>query len=286
MAVWARTRRAIRYPVPISWFGDATGDYYVEVSMFSDDESSGLIIDELREFLANSTPRCRVDVTLPRALSMPASSHDDREVKYAKIREVVEKFKQRFAQANRKQLPLPITVDDVVFDVSASGLNVGYPGLINTDAFEVPTQEFVKIIRYRVGEKAKKRSKWTGDDLRKRYIIAIDSDQIFMDEDELSEALIGSGHCYQPPLKIPKRPIFPMITTATSSGWRAFLEKVHLIPLAQSIIDPYGCFITDSLTSNVSGVLLRVGSKVWFVPNPFADAQINDPNLVRFLDGP
>jgi hypothetical protein len=227
-------------PSPDISVQDETGDYYVEVSMFSDDETSGFIIDELRSFLADSKPHCRVDVSLPRALSIPASRHDDREVKYAKIREVVEKFKEGFARADRSKLPLQITVDDVVFDVSPSNLNVGYPGLINTDAFVVPTKKFVGIIRERVTEKAEKRSKWTGDNLRKRYIIAIDSDLHFMDDDELSKALI----------------------------------------------DPCGCFITDSLTSNVSGVLLRVGSKVWFVPNPFADAQINDPNLVRFLDGP
>jgi len=271
-------------PSPDILAHDKTGNYYVEVSMFSDDETSELIIDELRAFLADSTPPCRVDVSLPQALSLPANSHADRATKYAKIRQVVADFKPKFSSANRNQLPIHITVDGVMFDVFPSGLGKGYPGMVTTDAFQVPTQEYTKIIQYRVSEKSKKRLKWTGDNLDKRYVVAIDSDQITMNEVELYAALIGWGNSFQPPLRIPQRPIPPAIKNAANSGWRAFLENVHLIPLGQTIIDPYGCYLTDPVIANTSGVLLRVGSKLWFVPNPFADPQINDPNLVQFLN--
>ncbi|MGA2784229.1 MAG: hypothetical protein ABSF09_06000 [Candidatus Bathyarchaeia archaeon] len=73
---------------------DETGSYYVEVRRFSDDETSGIIIDELRRFLVDSTPHCRVDVLLPETLSLPANNHVARGIKQAKIREIIDKFKQ------------------------------------------------------------------------------------------------------------------------------------------------------------------------------------------------
>jgi hypothetical protein len=268
-------------PSPDILAQDKTGDYYVEVSMFSDDETSGLIVDELRAFLADSTPPCRVDVSLPQALSLPANSYADRSAKYAKIKQVLDHFKPKFSSANRKQLPLHITVNGAIFDVFPSDIGKSYPGMVSTDAFQVPTQQLIQIIQYRLSEKAKKRVKWTGDNLNKRYIVAIDCDQITVNDFELYPALIGWGNYYE--LKIPVQPIPPAITNAANSGWRTFLESVHLIPLGQTLINPYGCYLTDPLAANVSGVLFRVGSKLWFVPNPFAYTQINDTKLLQFL---
>jgi len=270
-------------PSPDILVRDNTGDFYVEVNMFSDDETSGLIVDELRPFLANSSPPCRVDVSLPQDLSLPANSRDERALKYAEAQQILDDFKPRFCSANLNKLPTQITVDGVVFDIFPSGLGKGYPGMVNTDLFQVPVQQLIQIIQYRVNEKAKKRLKWTGHNLSVRYIVAVDCDQITVNDFELYPALIGSGHCYQPPLRIPRRPIPPMITNAANSGWRTFLESVHLIPLGQTIIDPYGCYLTDPLMAHLSGVLFRVGSNLCFVPNPFADPQINDPKLQQFL---
>jgi len=268
-------------PSPDILAHDKTGDYYAEVSMFSDDDTSGLILDELRPFLSDSKPPCRVDVSLPQSLSLPANSYAERTTKYARIKKILDDFKPKFSTADRKRLPIRITVDDAVFDVFPSGLGKGYPGMVNTDAFVVPTQQIIQIIQYRVNEKAKKRLKWTGDNLNKRYIVAIDCDQVTVDDFELYPALIGVGNYYQgiPPAQ----PIPPAITDAANSGWRAFLESVDLIPLGHTIINPYGCYLTDPLAANVSGVLFRVGSKLWFVPNSFADPQINDPKILQFL---
>ena len=63
-------------PSPDILAHDNTGDFYVEVNMFSDDETSGIIVDDLRLFLADSRPPCRVDVSLPQDLSFPANSRE------------------------------------------------------------------------------------------------------------------------------------------------------------------------------------------------------------------
>jgi hypothetical protein len=268
-------------PSPDMLATDTTGEYYVEVNLFSDDETSGLIVDDLRAFLADSKPPCRVDVSLPQTLSLPANSYAERSTKYTQIKRILEDFKPKFTGTNRNKLPLHIKADGAVFDVSTSGLGKSYPGMVTTDAFQIPSQQIIQIIQYRLSEKAKKRLKWTGNNLDKRYIVAIDCDQITVNDFELYPALIGTGNYYQ--LKPPAQPIPAAITNAANAGWRTFLESVHLIPVGHTIINPYGCYLTDPLTANVSGVLFRVGSKLWFIPNPFADPKINDPKILQFL---
>jgi hypothetical protein len=61
-------------PSPDILTRDETGDYYVEVSMFSDDETSGLIIDDLRPFLAASAHLARSTCHFQRPCRFPPTT--------------------------------------------------------------------------------------------------------------------------------------------------------------------------------------------------------------------
>jgi hypothetical protein len=255
---------------------DSNGESYVEVTRFSDDDASGLIIDELRRLLDDPSRRYRVDVSLPEDLSMPVTDHAERQLKEEKARQVVEKFRQELGNKSLTKLPVDISVDGVTFRLSPSTSGGGYPGVIHHSLIVVPSGKYVDRIRYLVTWKAEKRVSWTGVHLKKPYVVAIDCEQAYVDEEDVVEAVLGSRTIehIMPPREVME---------AADRNWRSYLEEVHMIPKDRTYFMSYGVFLSKSICKHVSGVLFRREQKAWFVPNPFASDEINDSRLVNFL---
>jgi hypothetical protein len=267
---------------------DADGEYYVEVVRFSEDEAVFIIQEEMIRYLADPPKPYEVDVTLPADLSASATDCKEREVKESKARTVASKFKKTMNSTDPVQLPLCVKIDDVVFQFSSSPSGAGLP-IINFET-SVPSGKFVDRIRFLLTDrkqgKAIKRTTWTGEHLKKRYIVAIDCEQQ-VDEEDVVQALLGKRESYS--IAAPKKAVPPEVIEAAKKNWTVFLERVHLLPKGRTVFTSYGVYMTDAICRNVCGVLVyrrlvpRSESMVCFLPNPFAEDAINDSRLTRFI---
>lgn len=131
-------------------------------------------------------------------------------------------------------------------------------------------------IRYLVTSKAAKRQSWTDDHLKKWYFIAIDTEQAYLKEDDVIRAVLG--HTITEHI-IPLREV----EEAAEKCWRPFLERTNLISKDRTYLATKGVFLSDVICTNVSGLIVRKDQHVWFVPNPFAADEINDPKLMTYL---
>jgi hypothetical protein len=255
---------------------DAYGDYFVEVAQLTEDEALTIILDELRSFLDDPSKPYRVDLKLPDSLSLPVTDYNERQVKEDAAKKIVSDFKTRFPGLNLAQLPVEVTIGGVSFRIVPCGMNKGYPGLVDSSVIVVPSHKYVKRLRYLVEKKAAKRSDWTGNDLKRPYIVAIDCEQVYLFEEDIDEALLGSRETYH---CIPPR----LVEQAASKGWSEYLVEIHMIPADRTMFKSYGLYLTRTLAQNVSGVLVRRDRNFWFTPNPFAYDEINAPSLANFV---
>ena len=88
----------------------------------------------------------------------------------------------------------------------------------------------------------------------------------------------------------PGEPSFPdyfeleIVTFAKENGWKDFLENVGFDPKSNAHIREPGIFINNNpIFKNVTGVITRIQDHLQVVPNPFADKQINSPNLEQII---
>jgi len=128
---------------------------------------------------------------------------------------------------------------------------------------------------------------WTAEHLRRCYFIGIDCEQAHVHQDDVDIALVGMTVTQWGDLPMPKVELGDEVRLAAAKGWKRFLEEKHVIPSSRTYLDPSkkGVFFTDSDTRNVSGVLVRFkNASVYFLPNPFAYDQINDPRIVSYLN--
>jgi len=255
---------------------DSSKEYYVEVTQLSDDEAVTIILDGLRAFLDDPSKAYRVDVTLPEDLTLPVVNYRERQIKEDRANKIVAEFKSAFPRLNLANLPVTYRSDGVEFKIVQSGMTKGYPGFIDTSVIVVPSHKYVERIRYLVTKKAEKRLDWTGDHLKKPYLVAIDCEQVFLFEEDCYQALLGSRTTYH------DEPLV-LVNQAAGKGWKDYLVNVHFIPADRTMFTSYGIYLTRSICQNVSGVLVRRDRHHWFIPNPFAYDEINDPSLADFI---
>jgi len=261
-------------PSPDLLVTDSNGQAYVEVTRFNEDAFVSIVLDELRQFLKNQSTPYQVDVRIPDELSLPGIGYRSMREKKDKANVVMERFKLEFSSASTP--PPQIIAEDVTFSISKSNRSRGGPGLIDSAVIVVPSHQYVSRIRFLVTWKAAKRESWTDHHLKKWYIIAIDTEQTFLEEDDAIEAVLGH--------RITEH-IIPLheVQEAAKKGWSPFLERYHLIPKDRTYLASKGVFLSDPICRNVSALILRKNQDVWFIPNPFAADDINDSRLMTYL---
>jgi hypothetical protein len=261
-------------PSPDLLVTDSNGQAYVEVTRFNEDELVAIIIEELRQFLRQQPTSYRVDVSIPDSLSLPATGYRLMQAKKDIAKAVMEKFKQIFSSLSTP--PSEIVAEGVTFAITKSAQGQGGPGIINSALVVVPSHQYVDRMRHLVTWKAKKRESWTGDHRKKWYFIAIDTEHVYLEEDNVIEAVLGhrvTEHI------IPLREV----DEAAKKNWRSFLERVHLIPKDRTYFASCGVFLSDPICKNVNGLIVREHENIWFVPNPFAADEINDSRLATYV---
>ena len=250
---------------------DSPADSYIEVARFNEDDLLTILLDELRQFLRSKATPYLVDVDIPDMLSVPVTGYHSMQERKDTANRIMKEFETKFSSPP----PAQIVAGNVTFTISNSSTGTCGPGLVNSAAIEVPSHLYISRIRYLVTSKAIKRESWTGDNLKKRYVIAIDTEQSYLDEEDVAQAVLGARVT---------DPIWPLpeVADAAKKGWVTYLEKEHLITKDRTYLASRGVFLSDPLCKNVSGVIVRKSSNVWFYP--FSADEINDPTIAHLLD--
>lgn len=247
---------------------------YVEVTRFNEDELATLIVDGLNDFLRSQATSYVVDVSIPDSLSIPVTGYRSMQERIDRANRVMDSFRQQFRISSPP--PPQITAEDIAFSISPSNHPTGHVGLVNYVLVIVPDFMYVSRLRFLVALKAKKRQSWTETDLSKWYFIAVDTEQTYLEEDHLTQAVLGytvTEHI-SPVAKV---------QVASQLGWSQFLRDKHLIADDRTYVASLGIFLSDPICDNVSGLIVKKNQDVWFEPNPFAAQAINDPRLVSYI---
>ncbi|MDJ0898428.1 MAG: hypothetical protein QNJ55_06425 [Xenococcus sp. MO_188.B8] len=112
------------------------------------------------------------------------------------------------------------------------------------------------------------------------YIVALDIRQRCFFEEHLITLLFGSK-CYTGLIHSSKTGLQNYAETssvikAKKNGWNNFLMNMGFKPKSDSYIREPGILITNSsISNNLTGVIARIKDNIVYLPNPFAEEQIN-----------
>lgn len=275
---------------------------YVEVTRATDDESDVTILDFLRQYLADKP--FMVNVMKKSCLALPVVTWQERKKRMHLVETTLKEFQEGF-QAELEQSasakPL-IEIDTVgaVFEVLPSTREYGFPGMVTTNVARIPEEDYARMITVKITGKARKRDDWEGEDRQTLYIIAVHLehpfygvpfDDLFLGRrteivvmDELAKRLREKD--WMRIVSNPKAiiPNWEEIERASEKGWKGYLLDKSMIPNDYIYITEPGFFLEESSMNNVSAVLVfGPGDFYSFTPNPFADSEINDPDLIEFV---
>jgi hypothetical protein len=281
---------------------DSDKRIYVEVTRATDDESDFVILDFLREYLADKP--FMVNLRKKSCLAMPVVKRQERKKKMdlvkITLREFQEKFETELERSASANPPMKIDTVGAVFQVLPSTRDYGYPGIVTTDVAKIPEEDYAEMITKKVADKARKRDDWRGEDRQTLYIIAIHLehpfyavtlDDLFLGRrteilamDELGRRMREKDWMRivgNPEETIPN---WEEIQIASNKGWKGYLLEKWVIPNSYVYITEPGFFLEECSMRNVSAVLVfGPGDFYSFTPNPFADTEINDPDLIEFV---
>lgn len=259
-------------------------EIYVEVKRIKEDGTSNIIFGFLRQFLPEHNYPYIVDIKMNETMSIPAVWWYERQLKKLIVEKSLQEFESQIATVNPRSLPAEIETNIGMFQVRPSPSGRGYPRKLSTSGM-IPWEKLVQKIRDDVVKKAKKRDEWSSEHRAKYYLVALDFEEIWYKKDYLEVALIGNTDTYSSPLPMSKFVETDEVKVARERGWEAFLHEKHILPRDRTYLDinKRGVFFTEPAVKNVSGVLGKFRKTFYFVPNPFAFEEINDPRLVSFI---
>lgn len=262
-------------------------EYFVEVKNIEFDDEDYDFGTKIAEILNDLGIFFMVVVKSGSLLSTPAYKYQSRDQKEEQCSKALEEFKDKL-----KNLPPDTTTINIhtsVADVELHPTKLGksYLGIgTMLQAISEPP-EYKERIRYDILQKSRKREDWTGDELSKLYILAIDDNSMFFYVDRYNMELFGNCAYYSPPLPVPDIPVNNIIGDAIKQGWKDYLIKMCILRNNRSVIpeNERGMLFTEPAMKNVTTILVRHGSNFHLLANPFADAKINDANILAELKG-
>lgn len=265
---------------------DASGQYFVEVKLFTEDDiCTEVILEGLRSFLTTSKFNVFVDIELGKELSTPKTTYGERSAKEKLAKTTLQEFQNKFNKINFSKLPARVTTQEATFIVKTSPVKRSMVEAMRTCVILLPAELREKLKRD-VCTKASKRKSWKGADLLQPFVVAVYTEQWGIDIDDAKYVLFGERCTIAGSTPMPKITIPPVIQHAAKRGWRAYLQAEYLLPYKRTYLvwNNRGIYFTESVTKNVSGVIVGDESSSFsFIPNPFCDAQINNPNIITFL---
>lgn len=273
-------------------------EIYLEVRRVNNNPYVTCLIDDtLCKYLKNYP--YMVNSHLKEELSIPKIDADGRKLQECQVNECLDQFKKEFGENVLVKEKFEIDTQYVRFTASKIKSEIGYPGVIISEVIDVPVAYLLDYIKKQLISKAQKREDFEGEHAKKLYILVLDCFEPFIDEEKISTLLYGSithfGSNMQNWSKeqewtavtseVKKRPSWKKINQAQNSGWDSLLYKKYLIPHGYSYIDKEGLFVSNKEMENVSGVLfINTRDGFSFNPNPFCDKQINNSQIIDFME--
>lgn len=260
-------------------------EYFVEVKNIEfDDEDYDFgtkiagILNDLGKFLM-------VVVKSGSLLSTPAYKYQSRDKKEEQCGKALEEFREKLKNFPPDAPTISIHTSVADIDLHSTKLGKSYLGIgTMLQAISEPL-EYKERIKYDLIQKIRKREDWTGDELSKLYIVAIDDNSMFFYPDRYNADLFGDATYYCPPLSVPEATVDATIDYALKHCWKEYLIKMCVLRNNRSVIpdNKRGMLFTEPSMKNVTAILVRHGKSFHLFANPFADERINNADILTEL---
>lgn len=269
-------------PAPDMYVVDKTGEYFVEVKNIQQDSLDFDLGVRIAEELTSRGLSFDVVISTSPSLSTSTYTYQTRHKKesYAEIA-----FQEFMIELDRfKNRDIPTLIKTSQADIGLSKTNKGRSRLTmgtSKEAVEEPN-DYKQRIKYDILKKAEKRKAWTGDELDKRYIIAVDDPTLGLVIDDYNFVFFGNAVTYLSG-RLPSVSRNSDINDAVKLGWTKYLERMFVLPSGSTVIpdSDRGICFTDPLTKNLTAIIVTNNKIFYLLANPFAEQKINSPDVMK-----
>lgn len=258
-------------------------EYFVEVKRIQEDEMDYLFGTQIAEILNSKGLSFMVAIKSSSYISVPTYLYEKREEKEKYIMSALNEFKDKLNNISINSLPLVITTTFADIELHKTNKKRSYLGIGAMKSAISEPSNYKERIRYDVVQKASKRKDWIGDELDKFYIVAMDDNSIFFYIDRYNIELFGHATLYLG--NVPEVETNPEIENSIKIGWEQYLRKMCILRNDRTVIpeDKRGLFFVETLTKNISVVLVKHRNSFHLLANPLAERRINNPAILREL---
>ncbi|MFA5364297.1 MAG: hypothetical protein WC325_03850 [Candidatus Bathyarchaeia archaeon] len=268
-------------------------DSYVEVKTIQFDEESWKFGINIANQLNELGLSFMVVVKSSKTLATPAYLYQTRDKKEQASQQSLDEFSQKIKKEKPTSSKLTIKTAIADVDLHPTEKEKSYLGI--GTMLDVITQppDYIQRIKYDILNKARKREDWTGDELKKAFIIAIDDNSMLFSVDTYNAELFGHATYYSPeilgditgsipPPPMPSIQINDQIKLAIKQGWKDYLVKMCILPNGRSVIpeNKRSLFFNEPKLENASAVLVRNRKHFCLFANPFVEKKINNPKIL------
>jgi len=256
-------------------------EYFVEVKSILYDETDFVFGKNIAEILNSKGLSFMVVVKTSSLIATPTYLYEKREEKEEYISSALKEFKEKLNSISINHFPFVISTEFADVELHKTSQKKSYLGIGAMQSAIHEPPDYRERIRYDVVQKAIKRNDWRGDELNKFYIVAIDDDCLFFYIDRYNVELFGNATTYLS-TRVPEVTVSPEIKHAIELGWEQYLRKMCVIRNERTVIpeDGRGLFFTNSLTRNISAVLVKHRNTFYLLGNPLAEKRINNPAIL------
>jgi len=267
-------------------------DIYVEVKRFTANENSWRLMTRVAEYCNRQGIRAQVDAKLGKDLSVSRIGFRERRRSEKIAQRCFDQFSKKLRFMNAGTLPFDIESDMAVFHLLPTRRPRSHIGMVGYSGIVVPTDKYVERLELELEDKARKRDSWVGRRRKVIYIVAMHIEDSIIDPTHTMEtALLGWRDSYGPGVAIPAVSLPRKVRRAISMGWGPFLQSKCVTQnsglrtqVEFNTPAKRGFYFRRRVARNISGVISVYGARqAEITPNPYADDEINDPNLAGFL---
>lgn len=272
---------------PDIWVGSESKEYFVEVKNIQLDDEAYTFGTRIAEALNSLGMSFMVVVRSSSLLSTPSYKYQARDRKEKDCDVALREFREKIESTSLVPSPAAITTSIADIELHPTTRGKSYLGIgAMKEAIREPP-DYKERIRYDIVRKSEKRDVWTGKELDKFYIIAIDDDSLFFYIDAYNIQLFGNATCYSYPLKVPDVRLEYKIENAIRNGWEDYLKRMCVLRINRTVIpeNERGMFFVEPSMSNVTAVLVKHTDNFHLLANPVAEERINNPYILDELKG-
>jgi hypothetical protein len=256
-------------------------EYVVEVKNIQLDDEEHEFGMKVAEALNSLNMSFKVIIQSSSLLSTPAYKYQTRKQKEELCEKALSEFKHKLKNISQTSFPISVSTSIADIELHPTRMEWSYLGITTMKETISPPPDYEEKIRFEIIKKAKKRDKWTGEELERFYIVCIDDASWLFDTDTYNVELFGKTNYYCYPLSVPEVRTDDKIESAIKNGWEDYLRKMCILRNNRTVIpeDERGMFFTEESMKNITAVLVWGKGNFYLLANPFAEERINNPHI-------